>query len=98
MSIRLTDPSGESWIVTQHWLGLPGWSRKKIDPESTIDSLKLFSDLAILDTCGGQLLVVGVLVAFAIVSLLLLPLLFLLGGAAVAAVDGAPPLSCVLEG
>lgn len=66
MSIRVTDPAGEDWIVTREWLGLPRWTRFEGDAPS---------DLPWVDGLGGD--DVGGLAAVAVIAAVILVLLVL---------------------
>ena len=85
MSIRVTDSSGESWIVGRQLFALPSWSRRTFDTDDLAgDSLHALPDIAMVDTLAALLLWLALVVLFAVVLLLFLPAMFLLAGVVVA--------------
>jgi len=89
LSIWLTDPSGESWIVRRQWFGLPSWSRRRIDIDDAIDPAQAIPYFAVADSLAGLLvlsgllILLGVVVVLAIAFALFLVLVFLLAGVVV---------------
>jgi len=90
LSIRLTDPAGESWIVKRQWFGLPRWSRRRIDIDDAIDPAQAIPYLAVADSLAGLLVLSGLLILLGVVVVLAIAfaffvlLVFLLAGVVVA--------------